>query len=123
MYVYYQCMYREQILQFNKNNYVLNKNNLDILNESSRLHLYTLLNIVQLFTNAHYFDSVFDSFIIMTFIILYIRGQEQSWGNWRVLIFSVVLKSSVRVWILIQCKIRWIHKTDLPIPSYNRGLQ
>lgn len=89
--MYYLCMCREQILQFNKNNYVLNKNNLDILNESSRLHLNTLLNIVQLFTNAHYFDSVFNSFIIMTFIILYIRGQEQSWGNWRVLIFSVVL--------------------------------
>lgn len=84
-------MYREQLLQFNKNNYVLNKNNLDILNESSRLHLNTLLDLVQLFTNAHYFDSIFNSFIIMTFIILHIRGQEKLWGNWKVLIISVVL--------------------------------
>lgn len=89
--MYYLCMFREQILQFNKNNYVLNKNDLDNLNESSRQHLNTLLDIFQLFTNAHYFDSVFNSFIIMAFIILYIRGQEQSWGNQKVLIFSVVL--------------------------------
>lgn len=53
-------MYREQILQFNKNSYVLNKNNLYILNKSSRQHLNTLLDIFQLFTNAHYFDSVFN---------------------------------------------------------------
>lgn len=49
--------------------------------------------VLQLFTNAHYFDSLFNSLSIVT-ILLYNTSQNLKRGDWGVLIMCVVQPSS-----------------------------